>query len=382
MTFFEYRYDVVKSVPTAAPTITSAPSAVPTAKATPTGNDVTNDVGSGRTVSPTATNIRPTTPSPTKKFAPMPTTEPVSLAPVDVRSNSSSPSEDIQKPTTQYKVLSEMVLAPLELLDTDSKRIWIEVTGKTIHRHTVNTIGIESDLVEVYVELVNQEILEQVRMLMVSYESLRNLQQTSDPRIRIEFTTTIELPSEEEELDSSQIVSSAFSSQAQRKSYIEDLQQAEGGSHFENLENVSTEVDREVIAESPEASSIVGSTVGGGGDGGSSNGMYYVIAAVGGAFILLFATAMGVYFVKRKKSKESEKEPSHTTGTQDHRPLDRVGLEISTKSSTHRPTPTNYIGAMESREDIDDVSTLGDPYMGDAVNAVMDTDRTVGERYV
>jgi hypothetical protein len=39
----------------------------------------------------------------------------------------------------------------------------------------------------------------------------------------------------------------------------------------------------------------------------------------------------------------------------------------------------SYFGTIQ-RNDFDDISTLGDPYMGEVVNREMNTDITVGER--
>lgn len=57
-------------------------------------------------------------------------------------------------------------------------------------------------------------------------------------------------------------------------------------------------------------------------------------------------------------------------------------VEGSTKDET-KPQASSYFGTIESREgEQDDVSTLGDPYFGEAVNAVMDTDETVAQSMI
>lgn len=368
-------YSVVKYPPTAAPT-TAAPTA---------GVTIIEDVGSERTLRPTTSNTRPTSPSPTTNPVSLLVTEPgtnstpMTLAPVAVVPGVSASSTDDRPATpgslTEYEVTYEMELTHSELLDSESERVWIDVTTETIHNEVVITTGIDSTLVAVEVELDDQNILEQVRMLMTDHEALRKLQQS--PRIKIQFTCTILVPKEENDFDVDEVIRSAFLSPTRQNIYISSLQEAEDGSYFTSLERVIVQVVTEV-PEAPlriESPSDVTS-------GGDDYTMYYIIAAsVGGTFILLFATGIAIYYAKQSKSSESVKVQSSTTATQDHHLLDKVGFEIDTNSAAVYH-PASHIGHIESKEDVDDVSTLGDPYMGDAVNAVMDTDNTVGESMV
>lgn len=114
----------------------------------------------------------------------------------------------------------------------------------------------------------------------------------------------------------------------------------------------------------------------------STNNSATLVAAgaTAGVCAVILTLAIGM-FVVRKKKRELLQQSSKST--QDLTP-DRVGLEIETQSETlyQQQQPQSYFGTIHKKEgEVDDISTLGDPYMGDAVNARMDADNTVGERY-
>ena len=114
----------------------------------------------------------------------------------------------------------------------------------------------------------------------------------------------------------------------------------------------------------------------------TSNNTATVIAAgaTAGVCAVILSLAIGMFVVRKKKRESTQQSKS----THDLTP-DRVGLEIETQSETlyQQHQPQSYFGTIHKKEgEVDDISTLGDPYMGDAVNARMDADNTVGERYV
>lgn len=115
----------------------------------------------------------------------------------------------------------------------------------------------------------------------------------------------------------------------------------------------------------------------------STNNSQTIIAAgaTAGVCVAILTLAIGMFFVRKKRRENFQQSK---TSTQDMTP-DRVGLEIETQSETlyQQNQPQSYFGTIHKKEgEVDDISTLGDPYMGDAVNARMDADNTVGERYV
>mmetsp|Transcript_37009 Transcript_37009/g.68553 ORF Transcript_37009/g.68553 Transcript_37009/m.68553 type:complete len:410 (-) Transcript_37009:367-1596(-) len=236
----------------------------------------------------------------------------------------------------------------------------------------------------------------------------RDLRQSPASPLEIQFTTTLQFPSEEDDWDAGQMVDSGFQSPAQQKNYIEALQETYGGSYFGGLESMSMGASDDLNQEGQtslrpdETLPGMGGSFNGAEESfdamsdddvsgiGGENKVYFIVATVvGSTCIILFATAIVIYVVTRKKrrTEKNEKVQSHpTASTSQHYilPIDEIELEVETKCETlnHQQTPTSYIGTIKSKEDEDDVSTLGDPYMGDAVNAVMDTDHTVGESMV
>jgi hypothetical protein len=127
------------------------------------------------------------------------------------------------------------------------------------------------------------------------------------------------------------------------------------------------------------------------GNGGESpNHLSFIIAGVvgGGACGIVVTLSFGLYFARRRKRKDAEQLSGEKSEP------DRTGLEIetkTTKSITKCETVNqqgeghvsiqegeNYFGTIR-QTDVDDISTLGDPYMGEAVNAALDADVTVGE---
>eukprot|EP00584_Thalassiosira_punctigera_P013261 CAMPEP_0172564522 /NCGR_PEP_ID=MMETSP1067-20121228/104709_1 /TAXON_ID=265564 ORGANISM="Thalassiosira punctigera, Strain Tpunct2005C2" /NCGR_SAMPLE_ID=MMETSP1067 /ASSEMBLY_ACC=CAM_ASM_000444 /LENGTH=409 /DNA_ID=CAMNT_0013355213 /DNA_START=1 /DNA_END=1227 /DNA_ORIENTATION=+ len=305
-----------------------------------------------------------------------------------------------------------MVLHRSEPLDERSEGFWTDVTESTIHDEAAAEVNIDPELVEVRVVLENQQALEPTRMLQGSRDDAgapgpSRYAESSSP-LRIRFATTIRFPSVTDDWDAEQMVASGFQSPAQRRNYINSLQERGGGSYFESLKSMTMEVgedsdreggsppDEDGSANGAEGSRDIGGAVGGGAAGavggavGGNNAAYYIVGgSVGGACILLFATAIVIYCFTRGKGGTSDRDakgqsfPTAGTSSDRYPPVVEIGTEVATKDETlHQPTPTSYIGTIESKEEVDDVSTLGDPYMGDAVNAVMDTDRTVGESMV
>ena len=277
--------------------------------------------------------------------------------------------------TRVYGVASRMVLYYMESMDEESEQSWIDVTHKTIHRETAAIIGIEPKKVEVDVVLSNLvEIpLSRVRMLKLNdtfddttKRSFRRRQQALVP-IEIQFNTSIRFPSERDDWDATQMVAAAFQTQKEQTKYIVDLK-IENMDHFWSVEKFTMEVEGKLVTE---PSTVV--------DEGNGS-VYFVVAfAVGGVILLILALATGMYCAKRKANKEV-KEARLARKTQQQNDSDRVGLEIETKSDTLNQ-PQSYFGTIRSKEDSsDDISTLGDPFMGDAFPSVMDTDNTVGER--
>ena len=300
------------------------------------------------------------------------------------------------------------------------------MTTDTIQKSAVVVISgiVDAALIKVDVNFFEQAVLERSRRRTQSSRThrnksapldatplrhrrpLRNLQQLPSP-LKIQFVTTIEFPSEEgNDWNVGELVASAFASQKQRMAYVKALREAavmEGTSYFTNLERVSFETEGELNVKGVETGTYDehlgdGNSIGANHASSTNNSdttMYYILAAVvAGACILIFAITAIMFFGKRRNLENRNAKSSLSATGNNTSPVkvtDRGkgldALENHTEKSKSDTLlinqPTSYIGTIESKEgEVDDVSTLGDPYMGDAVNAVMDTDNTVGERYV
>lgn len=126
------------------------------------------------------------------------------------------------------------------------------------------------------------------------------------------------------------------------------------------------------------------------GNGGESpNNLTVIISvAAGGACGIVVALAFGLYFVRRGKRKDAtqfsgeKSEPDRITGFD----IETKTTKSITRSETVHQQGGSHVSIQQGESyfgtiqqtDVDDISTLGDPYMGEAVNTALDTDVTVG----
>lgn len=263
----------------------------------------------------------------------------------------------------------------MEPMDEESEQSWIDVTHKTIQREVAAMTGIEPKKVEIDIvlEILDESPLSRERMLSVNdteqvtlQKRFRRRQQSLIP-IEIHFNTSIRFSSERDDWDATQMVAAAFQTQKEQTKYIVELK-IENMDHFWSVEKFTMEVGGELVTE--PSTTVV--------DEGTASVYFIVSLAVGGVILLLLALATGMYCAKRKAN-QKKKDARSALKSQQTDP-DRVGLEIETKSDTLNH-PQSYFGTIRSKEDSsDDISTLGDPFMGDTFPVVMDTDNTVDER--
>lgn len=267
-----------------------------------------------------------------------------------------------------------MVLYYMESMDEESEQSWIDVTHKTIHREVAAMTGIEPKKVEIDIVLESLDELPLSRERMLSVDDtvqvtlerrFRRRQQSLIP-IEIHFNSSIRFSSKRDDWDATQMVAAAFQTQKEQTKYIVELK-IENMDHFWSVGKFTMEVEGELVTE---PSTVV--------DEGTVSVYFVVALAVGGVILLILALATGMYCAKRKAN-QKKKDARLALKSQQTDP-DRVGLEIETKSDTLNH-PQSYFGTIRSKEDSsDDISTLGDPFIGDAFPAVMDTDNTVDER--
>ncbi|KAL7532783.1 hypothetical protein ACHAXR_004844 [Thalassiosira sp. AJA248-18] len=349
---------VVTSTPvviTSAPVvITSAP--VPAAVTTPSpAPDVTNN------------NIVPTKqPSPATSTPSPPSKNDTSAA----------------MPMQEYKVSSTMVLYHSDEMDDDLMNMWRDVTGWAIRSEIVDTVtGVDPELVQVNVTLDNQTV-----SLSEGIRRRRNLQQVSSTnsfQLRIEYTTTIQFPSSEnnDDWDANKLVAAAFQTPEKQQAYINHLKH-EGD--FESItsmsmpttysDGVTTNDEKIVVLEGNNNSILIG-------------------GVIGGICILIFATAaIAIYHVRRtSKSSTTKTQPSSAT-TDQQRQHPQVGLGMVVDSRrTKSPDSSNNNQELEGGQlnfgtisiglkegDMGDVSTIGNPDLWGAGGQHMDADNTVG----
>jgi len=287
-----------------------------------------------------------------------------------------SPKES--KNLVQFQVQSKMILTPSSLLDESSKQIWRDVTEKTIQESAANLVDLEAKLVDVGVEvdgMLSTKAESLVRNLQVR-QSLRNLQASP---LEIEFMTTIQFSSEKDDWDGNEMVASGFTTPSKLEKYIENLR-TEDENYFASLENIALEVDGKLVtgaAMEPADSTVVQREV------SKGNTVPIIAGAVGGACFLLLATAMGMYYTrKRKKIKRQETQSSTTPKEQTHTVAGtrtEVGLQLMDKAYSPKSEEDSPVfGTIESREsDMDDISAIEEPYFDEGGDAGFDNN-TVG----
>lgn len=111
----------------------------------------------------------------------------------------------------------------------------------------------------------------------------------------------------------------------------------------------------------------------------NGNSLYYIIAGAVGGFLVLILTLAIVYYRGRRRRDESDDLAINVQVVE----VDNDGGMEKSRTDTDTCQDTlnrqSYFGTIE-QSDIEDISTLGDPYMGEVVNPAMNTDITVGER--
>ncbi|KAL9183983.1 hypothetical protein ACHAXT_002069 [Thalassiosira profunda] len=331
---------------------------------------------------PTLSPSKSPTPSPTKKSSPG-TPTPTTTAPT-------SP-----KPTDQnrmYTVDSVMTLNGLgEKMDGDAEEAWIDVTQDRIRYKTEGIIGDDagSDLV-VTVSVAKQEASSGRRMegmLITRYGSFefddtqqqhRNLRRSQSASLQIDYTTNISFNSDEEWDDQvNDMVADGFRTPAQQEEYI-GLLQAADSSTFDSVNSMTLEVDGELVTETEDSNKLKS----------GDNTMWIAIGcAVGGALFLIAAVVVGSRSYGRNRGGNAAQKQSKSSLPQDRTasgafPTSPPREAFRPASSQPSPTTTQgYFGTIESREGEDDVSTLGDPYIGE-VSAEPRADQTVAESMI
>jgi len=360
--------------------------------------------GTEKTLSPTDNKVRETN---------SPTPEPI----IDVTINIPPPNTPTISPTikpisSEYNqtIRSTMVLLYSDILDDISKIIWTDVTEQWITDEVVELTGNQEGMVHVDVDTIQQNLVEPGNEEDQQNNIRRKLQSTNtDPltdSLDIQFQTTIVFPqSGTYEYDMKTLVSSGFDTVDERQEYIKKLQDAGAPDYFTDVTNMLLSVDGTFVQAKPSEGTTEpppvdptdpDNAVDNGSTEGEKNSVVPIVAGVVGGVLLIIFIVIGVYYNKRRNQQQEGKD-SHTT--QDSSGINNKTVPVGSQGEVESTQPSpgenetgaislpeaeSYFGTIEAtrdRDGFDDVSTLGDPYMGDAV-AVVDADNTVGERYV
>lgn len=240
---------------------------------------------------------------------------------------------------------------------------WKHVTSERIKKYTLIEIDNEGESVtDCKVDL---EIVSQTNIVTTNAGNLRRLQESTTPLL-VNYTTITQFYSLKDDWDTNAFVSSGFTTNSQQRSYMFQLKAADT-TNFDTINRFQMAVDGTIITETP-----ITPPEPEGGD--KSTLIWAIIGAALGTLATAFLIGTAVYVRKRNKRKESDNSNGKAPAFPD--------IEVSTKNDT-KPQASSYFGTIESREgEQDDVSTLGDPYFGEAVNAVMDRDDTVAESMI
>ncbi len=260
-----------------------------------------------------------------------------------------------------------MVLSYSDILDGDLEASWIEVTEEVIQKETAMYVGVLPSVVNVDVVIMDQALLASSRSRMLNTNRdmhalsigawRRNLQ--SSLPLQIEFDTYIQFPSEEENWSEFEMVAGGFRTSKEKARYIFQLKAA-NPTDFSNLNSMSLEVEGDIVTEEPVKNKT----------------LYYIIAGAVG-FALVLVLSLGIIYYRRQNKRNGSDDP--TFDVQVVEVDNDRGDDIQTDNNTLNHQ--SYFGTIQ-QDDFDDVSTLGDPYMGDLVNPTKNTDPTLAERQV
>jgi hypothetical protein len=216
-----------------------------------------------------------------------------------------------------------------------------------------------------------------------------------DSPLRLSFSTSLEFYSKQSEWDGTALIASGFITLSQQNEYIADLKKEDPNS-FGNVRSMTMSVNSKVITDPTEENN---NTI------AKSNTWTYIIAGAVAGVLVLFALGGGVYYVRRRNRRRNAgfvnknssgilgKYPEKKASSNFYNGSGNSGTMMSSPpSKSFPPSPPSpqqeqsaspmmdYFGTIEPRHGDDDVSTLGDPYIGDVhVNLAMGGDNTVTE---
>ncbi len=270
------------------------------------------------------------------------------------------------------------------LKDSATYEAWKKATTVRIERYTKKMIKEKSGEKDVDVEVTIEDVVQRLRperrRRLGGENRNRILQEEELKPLWISFRTTLEFYSKQPKWDGSKLIAAGFITTDQQAEYISELRK-EGKGSFGTVESMEMSVNGQVITESTEGNQ----------NKAQGNNMMYIIAGAVGGALLLFAIGGGVYYKKRRNrrsSGSSRRYPAKQSANDFYKGNGNSGTMMSSPPNKSFPPPPpqtsspvgDYFGTIEPRPGEDDVSTLGDPYIGDVhVNQAMGGDNTVTE---
>mmetsp|Transcript_4297 Transcript_4297/g.6278 ORF Transcript_4297/g.6278 Transcript_4297/m.6278 type:complete len:690 (-) Transcript_4297:63-2132(-) len=354
-------------LPTAKPTVkptfepsprpTNSPTNPPTTQV-PVAATTTTAATTTVAVTTTTSTEAPTTPSPTPDDGGTTTT--TTTTTTSATPGTTSSTTTTTETLSQRKVVpSSMTLFNVGELDVTALSKWETKTIQQITLHSENE-DVTVTLSDVYQETTSRRNLRQQEGQQQRYSRIL----ADDASLKIDFNAVIETESSNglTEQDASDIVESGFSTSARQTEYIYSLKSADSAT-FGDIDRMIIFVDGQQVftPDKPE---------GGNGDGGGNMGI--IIGGAAGGALVVFILIGSIFYIKKRKQPQPKKvgsplKEAKVAGD------DIMGKEWSMQNAPESPDEKTcsspYLGTIESREGEDDVSTLGDPYFGEAIDA-------------
>ena len=275
-----------------------------------------------------------------------------------------------------------MILGPLTMVwSNQDERYWKKRTVDRIWKHTLQIIRSEDDRANllvgedgngliVSIGEVNAKPLQSDRRLY----GIRGLQPIAPTQYEIGFIAKVEFASSKTDWDANEMVASGFVTPTQQREYLSTLRDGDR-TGFDQVSSVVMDVDGQRITEDKVASSPNVPA--------DHNMLMYIVAGcVGGVLVVL--AMLGLVYRNRKRNRErsrtefrkntsSRRFNSLAHPSQSGRPQDKSAVPPS-------PQQQECFGVIEPKlDEMDDVSTIGDPYFGEGVALEPKADDTVAD---
>ena len=334
-------------------TVTTTTVAATTTLAVTTAGSVTTD--------PTSKGSDDGSTTTTTTSSTVPATDSSTTASTAASSTTTTTTSATETSSQRQLVPSSMTLYNVGELDSVALRQWEKKTIQQIVTHS------ENEDITVTLENVSQEATAGRRFLRQQEEQQQHSRILADDgSLTIYFDTVIEAESNVglTEQDANAIVASGFSTSSRQTEYIYSLKSADSAT-FGNIDRMIMAVDGKTVV----TPGIDGVQQPDDGDGGGSSMGIIIGAAVAGALVV-FIVIGSIFYTKRRRQLGSSRSGSLTKDTKEEMTRDGIhSMQKSPDSPDEQTCASPYLGTIESREGEDDVSTLGDPYFGEAIDA-------------